>query len=337
MPKKHRPRMGSLAYSPRKRSKSQVPKYHAWPAYEGAPSIQGFAGYKVGMTHLIMTDDHAKSPSEGKEIMVPVTVIEVPSMKVAAVRVYREDTYGRHPLTDIWTNSLDPEISRALIPPKKDLRTANEQTARESLEQGTITDIYVLTYTRPVTISGVPKKVPDLMEMRIGGGSIEERFDYALSLLGTEISVQSLFQIGQYTDITAVTKGKGTQGPVKRWGIHLRKRKHSRGGKKRHIGNLGPWTPHHVRWQVPQMGQMGYQQRTEFNKRLLKIGENGTEVTPKGGFLHYGEVRNPYILVKGSVPGPAKRLVRIRHAMRIGDHEVREPVISYISQESKQG
>ena len=71
--------MGSLAFSPRKRAKSQVPKYHAWPAYEGEPALQGFAGYKVGMTHVIMVDDHVKSPNEGKDIMVPVTVVEVPA------------------------------------------------------------------------------------------------------------------------------------------------------------------------------------------------------------------------------------------------------------------
>jgi large subunit ribosomal protein L3 len=87
---------------------------------------------------------------------------------------------------------------------------------------------------------------------------------------------------------------------VKRWGIQVRKRKHSRGGKKRHIGNLGPWTPHHVRWQVPQMGQMGYQQRTDFNKRVLKIGEDGAEITPDGGFINsasYGTTSD-----QGSIP-----------------------------------
>lgn len=101
--------------------------------------------------------------------------------------------------------------------------------------------------------------------------------------------------------------GKGHRVLSSGGGSGSRKRKHSRGKKERHIGNLGPWTPHHVRWQVPQAGQMGYQQRTEFNKRILKIGENVAEVTPAGGFLHYGLVRNAYVLVKGSVPGPAKR------------------------------
>ena len=140
------------------------------------------------------------------------------------------------------------------------------------------------------------------MEMRVAGGSLESRFEYAISLIGKEVTLKNVMQPGAYADITAVTTGKGTQGPVKRWGIKLRKRKHSRGGKKRHVGTLGPWNPHHVRWQVPQAGQMGYQQRTEFNKRILRIGDNGKDVTPAGGFLHYGMLNNPYVLVKGSIP-----------------------------------
>ena len=46
---------------------------------------------------------------------------------------------------------------------------------------------------------------------------------------------------------------------------------------------------------------MGFQQRTEFNKRILKIGENGAEITPAGGFLNYGVIRSAYVVIKGSV------------------------------------
>ncbi|HOJ96864.1 MAG TPA: 50S ribosomal protein L3 [Methanospirillum sp.] len=337
MPNIHRPRLGSLAYSPRKRAKSPVPKYHAWPAYQGEPALQGFAGYKVGMTHVIMADDHAHSPNEGKDIMVPVTVIEVPDMRVAAIRVYRHDTYGNHVLTEVWADSFDKELGRRLNLPKNNKREEAEKKIREALEAGKIVDVVALTYTRPSVLTGVPKKVPDLMETRIDGGSMTERFEYGLSILGKDVDVRSLFKVGQYTDVTAITKGKGTQGPVKRWGVHLRKRKHSRGKKERHVGTLGPWTPHHVRWQVPMMGQMGYHQRTEFNKRLLKIGEDGAEITPEGGFINYGEVRARYVLIKGSIPGPSKRLVRIRHAMRLGEHKIREPTIGFVSLASKQG
>jgi large subunit ribosomal protein L3 len=337
MPKINRPRRGSLAFSPRKRAQSPIPKYKSWPERSGAPALLGFAGYKVGMTHVLMVDDHKDSPTEGKEIMVPVTIIEIPAMKVAAFRVYTKDTYGRHALTEIWAEPLDNQLSRRITTPKNYDSTAAKKKYADALAAGLVAEIYALAYTQPATMSGVPKKVPDLMEIKVSGGDIAKQYEYALGLLGKEIRLNNVIETGAYADITAITIGKGTQGPVKRWGVTLRKRKHSVGGKERHVGTLGPWNPHHIRWEVPQSGQMGYQQRTEFNKRILKIGENGAEITPAGGFLNYGVLRNAYVVIKGSIPGPAKRLIRIRPAIRQGEHVVRSPAIQFTSVQSKQG
>ena len=136
-------------------------------------------------------------------------------------------------------------------------------------------------------------------------------------------------------DAIAVTKGKGFQGAVKRWGVkllHHKNRKH-----RRMIGTLGPWLSW-VRPTVPQAGQMGFHKRTEYNKRILKIGENGEEITPQGGFPHYGIVRNEYVIVHGSLPGSVKRIIRMRHAIRyIKGVKVEKPEITYISTTSKQG
>jgi len=337
MPKINRPRRGSLAFSPRKRAKSPIPKYQSWPLYTGAPILQGFAGYKVGMTHVIMVDDHKSSPTEGKEIMVPVTVIEIPSMKVAAIRAYSRDTYGKHALTEVWADHLDTILGRRVTLPKDYDQEAALKKFSEAVAAGTVAEIYAVSYTQPAILTGVPKKVPDLMEIKIGGGDIKKQWEYAQGLLGNEVSLNNVIQTGAYADITAITTGKGTNGAVKRWGIALRKRKHSVGGKERHLGTLGPWNPHHVRWQVPQIGQLGYQQRTEFNKRILRVSENSSEITPAGGFLHYGVLKSPYVLVKGSIPGPVKRLVRIRPAMRLGEHVIRMPTIQFVSVQSKQG
>ncbi|HNQ30019.1 MAG TPA: 50S ribosomal protein L3 [Methanolinea sp.] len=337
MPKINQPRKGSLAFSPRKRAKSPVPKYQSWPPYQGNPMLQGFAGYKVGMTHVIMVDDHKNSPTEGKDIMVPVTVVEIPAMKVAAIRAYGRDSYGKHPLTEVWAGDLDDALGRRITPPKEYDGTTAREAIKDAITRGIVAELFAVMHTTPYDVPGVPKKVPDIMEVRVAGGSPEDQFAFLEGLLGKEVDLKSVIQPGAYADVTAITTGKGTQGPVKRWGIKLRKRKHSRGGKKRHVGNLGPWNPHHVRWQVPQMGQMGYQQRTEFNKRILKIGENGAEISPAGGFLHYGMLKNPYVLIKGSIPGPVKRLVRIRPAMRQGEHVARQPAIEFVSMESKQG
>jgi large subunit ribosomal protein L3 len=289
------------------------------------------------MTHVLMVDDHKDSPTEGKEIMVPVTIIEVPTMKVAAVRAYSQDTYGKHAFTELWAEPLDNQLARRITVPKNYDSSAAKKKLADAVAAGTVVEIYALAYTQPATISGVPKKVPDLMEIKVAGGDVAKQYEFALGLLGKEVQLSSVMQIGQYADITAITIGKGTQGPVKRWGVTLRKRKHSVGGKERHVGTLGPWNPHHIRWEVPQSGQMGYQQRTEFNKRILKIGENGAEITPAGGFLNYGVLRNGYVIVKGSVPGPAKRLIRIRPAIRQGEHTVRSPAIQFVSVQSKQG
>jgi large subunit ribosomal protein L3 len=289
------------------------------------------------MTHVIMVDDHKSSPTEGKEIMVPVTVIEVPMMKVAAIRAYSRDTYGKHAFTELWADQLDAVLGRRITLPKDYDKEAALKKFTDALSAGLVAEIHAVTYTQPASLSGVPKKVPDLMEIKIGGADVKKIFEFAQGLLGKEVALTNVIQAGAYADITAITTGKGTNGAVKRWGISLRKRKHSVGGKERHLGTLGPWNPHHVRWQVPQIGQLGFQQRTEFNKRILKISENASEITPAGGFLHYGVLKNPYILVKGSIPGPVKRLIRIRPAIRQGEHVVRIPAIQFVSTQSKQG
>jgi len=296
--------------------------------------MDGFAGYKAGMTHLIMIDDKPNSLTEGMEISVPVTILETPPLGIAALRVYEKYNGGMRAAGEAWSEKLDPYLARSItVPNNKRGGSLDEIGARiEDMEE-----LRLIAYTNPKLLTGVPKKNPDLMEIQVNGGSLQEQFDVARGLLGSQVPISSVFGIGSIIDVSAITKGKGTQGPVKRWGINLQKRKHSRGGKRRHIGNLGPWHPHHVRWTVPLMGQMGYHQRTEYNKRILAMGSDGVEITPDGGFPGYGVIRGEYAIVSGSVPGPTKRLVRIRNAVRPKDAEAKTPQVLYVSKESKQG
>lgn len=92
-------------------------------------------------------------------------------------------------------------------------------------------------------------------------------------------------------------------------------------------------------WTVAQAGQMGYHKRTEFNKKILKISDASDvdAINPDGGFIKYGLVKNDYILIKGSVPGPSKRLIILRKAMRPKKSDDNAPQINYISTSSKQG
>lgn len=325
----HRPRRGSLAFSPRKRASSIIPRIRAWPV-TSETKILGFAGYKAGMTHVVMVDDRKNSPTYGEEIVVPVTVIETPPMKVMGIRVYRQTPYGLQIAGEVWVENLDRQLSRRLNLPKK----SKDAESLKSIDG--IAEVRVITYTQPYLITGVPKKVPDVMEQKVGGEP-EKALDYAIEKLEKEIRVEEVFVEGAFIDVLGVTKGKGFQGPVKRWGVITLDAKHARSSKHRRVGTLGPWNPHRVRWTVPQAGQMGFHQRTEYNKRILKIGENGSEITPEGGFPYYGVVRNEFVLVSGSVPGSIKRLIRMRDAIRPPAKVYEGVNLLYISTSSKQG
>ena len=338
MPQPSRPRKGSLGFGPRKSSTTETPRFNSWPSDDGQPGVQGFAGYKAGMTHVVLVNDEPNSPREGMEETVPVTVVETPPMRAVALRAYEDTPYGKRPLTEVWTDEFHGELDRTLDLPEEHDPDAAEEQMRDALENGTLGDLRLITHTVPDAVQSVPKKKPDVMETRVGGGSVEDRLSHALELVddGGEHSMNDIFRAGEYTDVAGVTKGKGTQGPVKRWGVQKRKGKHARQGWRRRIGNLGPWNPSRVRSTVPQQGQTGYHQRTELNKRLIDIGD-GDDASVNGGFVNYGEVDGPYTLIKGSVPGPDKRLVRFRNAVRPNDQPRLDPEVRYVSTESNQG
>jgi large subunit ribosomal protein L3 len=283
------------------------------------------------MTHAFIVDKSAKSTTSGMEVQVPVTVLEVPPMKVAAVRYYENTIYGLKTAGEVWAKDLDPLLTKRLNVPKN-----HDEASFAKYDGVDIEDVRVIAYTQPKMVKGVPKKVPDIMELRIGGGSIDERKEFAAGLLGKEVTINDFSGEGTLVDVIAITKGKGFQGATKRWGIKLLSHKNSK--HRRGVANLGPKRPGYVRSTVPLAGQMGYHQRTEFNKQIMKIGAEGSEITPKGGFLNYGDVVNTYVLVHGSVPGPTKRLVRLRDATRAPKKAKAEAAdITYISTASKQG
>jgi large subunit ribosomal protein L3 len=325
----HRPKKGSHGYSPRKRAISQVPRLTSWPVGGDSPKIQGFAGYKAGMTHAFVIDYRPHSLTSGQEVSVPVTVLEVPNMKVAAVRYYRETPYGLKTLGEQWAKDTDKRLQSRLPVPK--------EPKSFSPESGKIDDVRLLAYTQPGLVTGTPSKTPEVMELRIGGGKIADRVTFAVEKLGKEININDFAKLVEMIDVAAVTKGFGYKGAVPRWGVKLQGHKDSK--NRRDASPLGPFQPRFIRkGVVPMPGQMGYHNRTEYNKRILKIGTEGAEITPAGGFLNYGLVRNPYVLLHGSIPGPAKRLIRLRDAARyLRGIEIKEPTLTYVSTSSKQG
>jgi large subunit ribosomal protein L3 len=329
MPERHHPKRGSHGFSPRKRAKSETPHIKSWSPGGEKPKIQGFFGYKAGMTHTFLVDYRPTSTTSGREVREPVTIVETPPIKIAGVRAYQMTSYGLQTIGEKWADKLDPELSKRIPIPKKP-KKKNWDLFKDA------DDIRVIVYTQPKLVSSVPKKIPELTEIRIGGGNIENRIKYAKEILGKELKINDVIKEGDMLDIIAVTKGKGFQGSVKRWGVKLLTHKNSK--HRRMIGTAGSWHPNWIQATVPQAGQMGYHQRTEYNKRVLKIGNNGEEITPTGGFPNYGIVRNSYVIIHGSVPGPSKRLIGMRDAIRYRRGvKVEKPEITYISTTSKQG
>ena len=331
--KKHAPKHGSLAYLPRGRAARPVGRIRFWPDVEEGPALLGFMGYKAGMTHVFLVEDKPGSPNLGKEIIHPATVVEVPPITICAIRAYVKNQYGLQTFTEAWMKDPPKDFDRVVVLPEHFNTEQGLKKMEESL--GKIVEFRLLAATQP-RLAGTPKKNPDIMEIKVDGGSVKEQFEYAKSLLGKTVSITDVFKEGQFVDVVSISKGKGWQGPVKRWGIKILPRKSRK--TKRGVAALGPWKPPRVLYTVPRAGQMGYHQRTEYNKRILKIGIDGSEASPKGGFLRYGPVRGTYVILDGSLPGPAKRLVRLRYPAR-PPKMVPEapPKITYISLESPQG
>ena len=342
--KKHAPRRGSLGVRPRKRAARIVPRIKTWPEVASEnPLPLAFLAYKAGMTHAYIIDDTPGALTHGREIFVPVTILEAPPMVVTAVRVYGYDpNIGLYTLGEAWaqpeTLSSQYRLDVNRVIPR--LRVGDTDKALERLRNmiDSIYDVRLVAMTQPRMVGGLSKKKPDVIEIKVGGGSgVEQRFEYAAGLLGKTFSVKDVFKEGQFVDVIAVTKGKGFQGVIKRYGVKELPRWHKhRKGSRSGPGTRGPATT--FSWsEVPQPGQTGFHRRTEYNKRILRIGDNGYEITPAGGFLHYGIVKSTYVMLAGTVPGTPKRPIVLRHPVRPQWTPEAPPKITYISLQSKQG
>jgi len=328
MAKRHKPRAGSRAYAPRKRAKKQTPRIRHWPT-SGDQIVCGFAGYKAGMTHVLAMDERKGHVTSGMEIFIPATVIEAPPVDVIALRAYGKGYGGDETLTDVYCENPPADLKKTLILPKKTNTQDKIKQLKEKISE--ISDIRIIVSTQP-KLTSLPKKKPDILEVGLKG-SVQEKFDYAVSQLGKKIAVKDVFKDNTFVDVTAVTKGKGFQGIIKRFGVRRQPRKSTQ--KRRHMGTGGPITPSRKLWFWPTPGQHGYHTRTEYNKAVLKVGADGKEVTPQGDFLKYGPVKGDYLLLKGSIPGPAKRIIRLTVPRR--QKEQANFNVVHIDLSSKQG
>ena len=306
MPSKSRPRRGSLQFWPRKRVKNIIPSVN-WKPIESKTEqegLLGFIAYKAGMISIQAEDQTPNSLMLNQQVILPATILECHNMKLFAIRFYENNKV----LKDVLV-SIDKDLKRKVkIPKSINIKKLDEV----DLEK--VTDIRVVLYTQPK----LPKlkKKPDIVEIGIKASNIKKKLEIAKSFLDKEISLSDIFKLPGLIDLRGTTKGKGFQGPVKRFGIALRQHKSEKGVRR--VGSIGPWTPSKVTFRTPVAGQQGFFNRAQYNNVILKLGnaEEASKIIPKGGFKNYGIIRNSFIVIKGSLQGPQKRALLITHPLR---------------------
>jgi large subunit ribosomal protein L3 len=177
--------------------------------------------------------------------------------------------------------------------------------------------------------ANLSQKKPFIFEVAVSGKDINEQYNYVKGLLGKQLRVRNIFEVGQYIDVFAITRGKGVEGPITRFGV--KRKQHKSRKSVRAVGTLGPISPAVVMYTVPRQGQRGFHQRTEYNKRILIMNntetEDATAINRSGGYKHFGNVKGDYIVLRGTVPGVPERLIKLRHAIRETQRKVIEPKV----------
>jgi len=298
-----------MAYYPRVHAKRMRPRIRGWPETDSKqPKLLAHAGFKAGCVQIVSIDDRKNVPNHGKQLVTLGTVIATPPAIVLGVRGYTKDFDGKHAAFDIMADNLPKRITKYM--PKKTGSSA--ESARSALPN--VIEIVAILAASPAE-AGLEQKKPYIFEATVRGGTITERFDYAMELQGKSVKLDEVFDEGSMIDVAAISKGKGWQGVIQRMGA--KRKQHKSRKTVRELGSLGPISPQNVMYTVPRAGQMGFHQRVEYSKRIMVVGHaDSDKINPSGGFKHFGEVPGDYIIVKGSVPGTYKRLINLRAPVR---------------------
>ncbi len=332
MAKPHAPRRGSMQFWRRRRSRHSFVRTRSWTDVKDAKPL-AFVGYKAGMTHIMLTDNRGKSMTKGEKISVPVTIVECPQMFALGVAFYNKDSRGKlSKIADVFASEI----------PKDWRKVANLRMPLGKKQSKKLDDITEFDHARLIICSRpglttTDAKKPQVLEVELGSAK-ENAIEYIKSHLGKEIAVSDVFSAGDVIDIRAVTKGKGFQGTVKRYGVPMTSHKSEK--VRRGVAAMGAWTPKRVDYTIPQPGKMGYHQRSEYNKQILKIGsaEEASQINPSSGLHQYGVLKNNFILIRGSVAGPRKKAVLLTAGIRTPAYKNKAfsgaPEINYISRKA---
>jgi len=337
-----RPRHGSLGFLPRKRTKNHHGKIKSFPKDDQSkpPHFTAFMSYKAGMTHIVRDMDRPGSKLHKKEVVEAVTLLESPPMVVVGFVGYVETPRGLRALTSVWAGHLSDEVKRRFYKnfgksKKKAFTKYQKKWEKDNACMDTEISrakkycqvIRAICHTQVSKVK-IGQKKAHLKEIQVNGGTTEQKVDFVKNLFEQEVKVADVFSQNEMIDVVGATKGHGFHGVITRWGCTRLPRKTHRGLRK--VGCIGTWHPARVQFQVPRSGQRGYHHRTEINKKIYRVGKSLKEdpnnanasndltekaITPLGGFSHFGEINEDFVMLKGCVMGPRKRIITMRKSL----------------------
>lgn len=272
--------------------------------------------------------------------MEAVTIIETPPLVVVGVVGYVETPRGLRSLTTVWAEHLSDEMKRRLYKnwyhskkkaftryAKKYAEGSKEITRELERIKKYCSVVRVIAHTQVRKVS-VGQKKAHVMEIQLNGGTVAQKVDWAFQHFEKTVDVSSVFEQDELIDVIGVTKGNGYEGVTHRWGVKRLPRKTHRGLRK--VGCIGAWHPSRVMFSVPRAGQDGYHHRTEVNKKIYRVGKGedqsnaATEfdltqkqITPLGGFVRYGIVKNDWLMIKGCCVGVKRRVLTLRKSLLV--------------------
>merc|ERR1711972_1043180 len=342
-------RHGSVGFLPKKRAARHRGKVKSFPKDDASkkPHLTAFLGFKAGMTHIVREANRPGSKVNKKEIVEAVTIIETPPMVCVGLVGYIETPRGLRALKTVWAQHLGEECKRRFYKnwsksKKKAFSKAqlkwNDDLGKKEIEKDLsqikkyCSVVRLIAHTQQKILRRRQKKA-HIMEIQINGGSVAEKVDFARDLFEKKVPINDVFAKNEMIDMIGVTKGKGFKGVTSRWHTRKLPRKTHKGLRK--VACIGAWHPSRVQFTVARAGQKGYHHRTELNKKIYRIGRGihtrkgkvvknnaATEydltdksITPMGGFPHYGEVNNDFVMIKGCCMGPKKRVITLRKAL----------------------
>ncbi len=299
-------------------------RIRAWPKLDATaePKILAHCGFKAGCVQIVSIDDRDKVPNAGKQLVSLGTVLVTPPVLVLGIRGYSKDNYGRHAEFDVYAEDIPKNIA-------KEITIKNIEGSLENAEKRLkkIKEIFAIVAVSP-RAAGLEQKKPYIFEASVSGGDIAKQFAHVKESLGKEIKIDQIFETGASVDVAAISKGHGWQGVMKRWNV--KKKQHKSRKTVREVGSLGPISPQSVMYTVPRAGQTGFHQRVEYDKRIMIMGNTDADeikINPDGGYKHFGLVKGDFIILKGSVPGTYKRLIKLRSQIRNAPVKVTKPNI----------